>query len=335
MPTDHHLHAAQLVRTSLVCDMTLPWSSIPGTREAKYATPDLFKSAGFDFITLTLASDDEDLAQVMQSIARERRHALDHPERFVLVETADDILRARREDKLAIGFHFQGSGPVGRNLELVETYYRLGIRHMLMAYNQKNFVGNGCHELHDDGLSRFGLALIAEMNRVGMMVDVAHCGYQTAMQTIEASAQPVIVSHGNVAALHKHPRCYTDDQIKAIAAKGGVIGLTGLSIFLGVMEDMCGAYVRSLDHVAQLVGPDHVGLGFDYVYDMKALTALARVTADRWPKDGGYGNPEIPQIAPGELTRIVAGLIGLGYSDGDIQKILGGNWLRVMRAVWK
>jgi len=211
--------ARQLLREAVVCDMTLPTVDIPGASlDKKAAAPDRFAAAGFDFVSLTVAVDDADVAEAMRLIARERRAIEARPDDFVLAETAADIERARDGGKLAVGFHFQGTGPVGRNLDLVALYYKLGIRHMLMAYNQQNLVGSGCHELEDDGLSRFGHSLIAEMNRVGMLVDVAHCGYQTSMQTIEASASPVVVSHGNVSAIFDHPRCYRDDQIKAVAA---------------------------------------------------------------------------------------------------------------------
>lgn len=328
--------ARQLLREAVVCDMTLPTVDIPGASlDKKAAAPDRFAAAGFDFVSLTVAVDDADVAEAMRLIARERRAIEARPDDFVLAETAADIERARDGGKLAVGFHFQGTGPVGRNLDLVALYYKLGIRHMLMAYNQQNLVGSGCHELEDDGLSRFGHSLIAEMNRVGMLVDVAHCGYQTSMQTIEASASPVVVSHGNVSAIFDHPRCYRDDQIKAVAASGGVIGLTGLGIFMGDNDASVGTYVRSLDHVAQLVGPDHVGFGFDYIYDLPALVAFSRTMAERFPKDGGYTRDDAAQLEPEQVIDIVEELTRLGYGDGDIRKIVGGNWLRVMGEVWK
>lgn len=328
--------ARQLLRQNVVCDMTLPTIDIPGANVGlKAATYARFAAAGFSFVSITIAVDDADLADTIRLIARERRFFEARPDDYIMVETVADIERARHEGKLAVGFHFQGTGPVGRNLDLVALYYKLGIRHMLMAYNQKNLVGNGCHELSDDGLSRFGHSLIAEMNRVGMLVDVAHCGYRTSMQTIEASAAPVIVSHGNVAAIFEHPRCYRDDQIRAVAASRGVIGLTGLGIFMGDNDASVSTYVRSLDHVAQLVGPDHVGFGFDYIYDMPALVAFSKTMADRFPKEGGYTRDDAAQLEPEQVIEIVQELSRLGYSDGDIGKIVGGNWLRIMGEVWK
>ena len=327
--------ARRLLQDCVVCDMTLPTIEIPGADlEKKAEAPGRFAAQGFDFVSLTVAVDDADMAEAMRLIARERRAIEARPEAFVLVESVADIKRARRQGKLGIGFHFQGTGPVGRNLDLVALYYKLGIRHMLLAYNQRNLVGNGCHELADDGLSRFGFELIAEMNRVGMLVDVAHCGLQTSMQAIEASAAPVIVSHGNVKAIFEHPRCCGGDQIKALAASGGVIGLTGIGIFMGDNDTSAATYARSLDYVAQLVGPDHVGFGFDYFYDMPALIAFSQTMAERFPKEGGYTRSDAAQMEPEQVVEVVAELARLGWGDEDLRKIVGGNWFRVMSQVW-
>ena len=171
---------------------------------------------------------------------------------------------------------------MGRNLDLVEVFYKLCIRHMLMAYNQKNLVADGCHELTDAGISRFGHELVAEMNRVGMFVDVAHTGYQSSMEVIEPSQSPVICSHGNIQALWRHARCYRDDQIQAIAASGGVFGLTGLGIFMGDNDASVARYVEQIDYVVQLVGPRHVGFGFDYMYDCLPFRSMRR----KWPVNG-------------------------------------------------
>ena len=328
--------ARRLLQDAVVCDMTLPTVDMPAADpERKAQAPGRFAAQGFDFVSLTVAVDEDDMADAIRLLARERRTIEARPEAFVPVESTADIERAHRQGKLGVGFHFQGTGPVGRNLDLVALYYKLGIRHMLLAYNQKNLVGNGCHELADDGLSRFGFELIAEMNRVGILVDVAHCGYRTSMQTIEASAAPVIVSHGNVSAIFEHPRAYRDDQIKAIARSGGVIGLTGFGVFMGDNDASVGTYARSLDYVAGLVGSDHVGFGFDYIYDMPALIALCQSKSERWPEEGGYHRPDLAQLEPEQVVDIVAELIRLGRSDEDIRKIVGGNWIRVMNQVWK
>ncbi len=319
---------------SIACDMTLPWSGVPGSLALRDAIPQRYHKSGWAFLSLTIASDD-DLITTIKRIAAERRVILDWSDRCVLVETADDLVRAKQAGKMALGLHFQGTLPVERDLNMVEVYYKLGIRHMLMAYNQKNFVADGCHELGDGGLSRFGHALVNEMNRVGMLVDVAHTAYRSSMDTISASSAPVIVSHGNIKAINDHPRCYADDQIKAIADSGGVFGLTGLGIFLGGNDASTEAFVRQIDYACELVGAEHVGFGLDYVYDMPALEQFAALHGSKWPKEGGYTTPGVQQVEPERLPAIVEALMRRGYSDADILAIVGGNWLRVFRQVWK
>jgi membrane dipeptidase len=332
IPSDR---ARRVTAAATPCDMTMPWSGNYGDPALRAAMPERIRKAGFAFVSLTLATDDNDMLATVRTIAAERRYFLELSESCVLVESADDIDRAKREGKLAVGFHFQGSRPVERDIAMVEVFYKLGIRHLLMAYNQKNFVADGCHELGDGGLSRFGHELVREMNRVGMLVDVAHTAYRSSMDTIAASSAPVIVSHGNVKALNDHPRCYADDQIRAIAASGGVFGLTGLGIFIGGNDASTPAFVRQIEHVVQLVGPAHVGFGLDYVYDMPALSRLAAAHGDKWPKDGGYTTPDIQQVEHERLTEIAEALLARNYAEADVMAILGGNWMRVFRQVWR
>jgi membrane dipeptidase len=327
------VRAAALLKQALVFDMTLPLRT-PGDPALKAAIPRRLVDAGFDFVSVTVAGDEEDTLAAVRAIGRDREFFRAQPD-TVLVDTVDDIFAAKAQGKLAVGFHFQGSVPVGRDLTMVDLFYKLGVRHMLMAYNQKNFVADGCHELGDGGLSRFGRDLVSEMIRVGMMVDVAHTGYRASMDVLEYSDRPVIVSHGNVWALHQHPRCYRDDQLRALARSGGVIGLTGLSIFTGDDAATVDKYVDQIEYVIQLAGPDHVGLGMDYVYDLQALIAFSRGAGNRWPAEGGYGRPDVRQLEPEDIRNVTRALLARGHAEDDVRKFLGGNWLRVMRSVWR
>jgi membrane dipeptidase len=327
--------ARELLSRATVCDMTVPWFGVSGDLSRQEALPGRMKAAGYDFISLTIGEDSTDSELAMRQTAATRRYIQERADRLLLVESWEDIERAKREGRLAVGLHFQGSMPVGRDLELVEAYYALGLRHMLMAYNERNFVADGCHEAADAGLSRLGFQLIKEMNRVGMIVDVAHTGHRSSLEAIEASEQTVIVSHGNIWAINEHPRCYRDDQLKALARQDGVIGITGLGIFLGDNEATPERFVRCIRHVSDLVGPAHVGIGSDYVFDMEAASALARTSPGTWPASGGYTLPRINQLEPEQLVEIVATLLADGFTENDILDILGRNWLRVMRKVWR
>lgn len=321
---------ARLLDRSIVCDMTLPIGT-PGSEESQRRLFKRLLKSGFSFVSITVATDDEDPRQALDQIARYR--AMCAEEGCVLIQRVADIERAKAAGVLAIALNFQGTVPVGRNLELISVYYSLGVKHMLMAYNQRNFVADGCHELTDAGLSRFGRSLIAEMNRVGMIVDVAHTSYRSSLDAIECSTHPVIVSHGNVWALNQHPRCCKDEQIRAIANKNGVVGLTGLNIFTGDDSACAEGYVRQIDYIVQLVGPAHVGFGFDYVHDLPTLARSAQAQAAKWPPEGGYSRSDIAQVELESLPLIVQRMLDLGYSEEAIRGILGANWLRVMRAV--
>ncbi len=330
-----HREAAQaLFEQSFVCDMTVP-ISVPTRPELRAALPAQMRAAGITFGSFTVVEDETDTLAALRALAWYRRFFLERSEHCLLVETVEDVERAKRESKLAVGFHFQGTVAVGRDLSLVEPFYKLGVRHMLLAYNQKNFVADGCHELGDGSLSRFGRELITEMNRVGMFVDVAHTGYRSSMDALAHSDRPVICSHTNVRALNDHARCIRDDQIRAIAASGGVMGMTALSLFTGDPQAKVQTYVDHIDYVANLVGPRHVGLGLDYVADVPTLMAAAAATATRWPAEGGYDQPDLRQIALADLPRIAETLLDRGWSADDVRGILGGNWMRLMREVWK
>jgi membrane dipeptidase len=324
--------AADLHADALVWDMTLPIIT-PGTPERKDGLFARASRSGFDFQSITLAIDGMDFRAAAHQLALHRQFVGERSETCVLVASADDVLRARQAGKLAVGLHFQGTTPFEEELGWVDLFYQLGVRHALMAYNEQNRVGCGCHVPEDSGLTGFGKSLIREMNRVGMIVDCAHTGYRTTMETIEASASPAVVSHTNARALCDHPRCVWDDQIQACAARGGVLGITGLSGFLGGEGATPRRLVDHIDHVANLVGPRHVGLGLDYVYDMETFTFFVERMPDRYPPEAGY--LDMRQIELEEAPRITEELLSRGYPEGEIRGILGENWLRVCREVWK
>jgi membrane dipeptidase len=207
---------------------------------------------------------------------------------------------------------------------------------MLTAYNINNLAGGGCHD-KDTGLKEFGRRVIAEMNRVGMLVDCSHTGYRTTMDIMEMATQPVVFSHSNPKALRPHGRNITDNQIRACAKTGGVIGVTGLGYFLPDRASTAVALADCVIHVRDLVGPDHVGLGLDYTPpDPKdALNADLAAHPDFWPP-AEYAAPwPMHDASPGVFAQLATLLLERGWSNGDVRKVLGENFLRVARAVWK
>jgi membrane dipeptidase len=318
-------------RAALVCDLTLPWIDY-GRADLREQTLPRMIASGVDFISLTLASDAESLNDVVRLLARERRVLLSQPERYRLVETADDIEAAKRDGKLAVSFNLQGTNALAGDLAMVEVFYKLGIRHMLMAYNKKNLVGDGCHERTDSGLSLFGIELVQEMDRVGMIVDCSHTGYRTSMEVMEVCENPVIFSHSNPRALWEHDRNIRDDQAKACAASGGLVGVVGVGIFMGEDDASTPTLLRQISYYADLIGTEHIGLGLDYVYDIEAERQyMANVKS---PAHGNYDKMN-SFFEPEQLPELTEGLLAKGYSEDEVRGILGGNFLRVARQVWR
>ncbi|SMF61161.1 membrane dipeptidase [Allosphingosinicella indica] len=290
------------------------------------------KESGFSAVTLNLGFGDQAPEEHLRMAAWFRRWLRQHNRDFMLVTSAQELDKARRTGRVAVLFDIEGAVAIGDQLSLIEMYRDLGVTWMLLVYNRSNSVGSGCMDEHDGGLTAFGREVVAEMNRVGMTLCLSHTGERTAREALDASARPMIFSHSNCGAVFPHPRNISDDMIKACAARGGVVGINGLGNFLG--EDgapLVPAILRHIDHAVQLVGPRHVGLGLDYVYDQEELREYLRSKPELFP--GGLPD-SLPFVAPEALPDIVEGMLALGYSDDDVALVLGGNWLRVLGGNW-
>ena len=291
------------------------------------------KAAGFDAITVNIGFGEQGPEEHLRMIAALRHWLVARPEEYLLLMEADDVERARSTGRLAVGFDIEGANAVGDQLSLIQLYYDLGVRWMLMAYNTSNRAGGGCQD-EDGGLTNFGRAMVAEMERVGMLLCLSHTGHRTVREVIAMATQPLIFSHSNCAALHPPPRNIPDELIRACAATGGVVGINGVGIFLGKNDISSETYARHVDHVVQLVGPAHVSIALDYVFDMRELEEHLEKMKGTFPPGLGYemGARFVP---PEQLEEIVVTLQGWGYSDADLTALLGGNLLRLAKQVWK
>jgi membrane dipeptidase len=291
------------------------------------------KAAGFDAITVNIGFGEQGPEEHLRMIAALRHWLMARPEEYLLLMEADDVERARSTGRLAVGFDIEGANAVGDQLSLIQLYYDLGVRWMLMAYNTSNRAGGGCQD-EDGGLTNFGRAMVAEMERVGMLLCLSHTGHRTVREVLAMATQPLIFSHSNCAALHPHPRNIPDELIRACAATGGVVGINGVGIFLGKNDISSETYARHVDHVVQLVGPAHVSIALDYVFDMRELEEHLEKMKGTFPPGLGYemGARFVP---PEQLEEIVVTLQGWGYSDADLTALLGGNLLRLAKQVWK
>ncbi|MBL0087567.1 MAG: membrane dipeptidase [Ideonella sp.] len=292
-----------------------------------------YRAAGMDVAIINVGFGDMGIEEHLRVLAGMRQWLKARPDEYVLIGGADDIERARASGRLAVGFDIEGANAIGDQPSLVELYHDLGVRWMLLAYNRNNRVGGGCQDV-DPGLSDFGRRVLAEMERVGMQVCVSHTGHRTARDVFDAATKPVIFSHSNAAAVHAHPRNISDELIRACAASGGVVGVNGVGIFLGRNDASSAAFVRHIDHMVQLVGPKHVSIALDYVFDTAELEEYLDKMRDTFPPGMGY-ELGVRMVAPEQLTEIVALLQGRGYADADLRDILGGNLLRLARQVWR
>ena len=251
------------------------------------------------------------------------------------MKTVQDIRAAKADDTLAIGFHFQGSEMLERDIRLVEVFYDIGIRHMLIAKDYRSRAADGCYETSDAGLSRYGVSLISEMNRVGMVLDLTHTGYRSTMEAMDVSTDPVIFSHSNPYGVLAQRRNIKDDQIKGCARSGGVVGIVGFGHFLKNTNISAQGLFENIDYVAQLVGARHAALGLDYVYYPDLFLSQVRDNPGSWPAEYMQNMQGFNYVPPEELPNLTEIMIKHGYSDDDIKGILGENFLRVCDRVWK
>lgn len=325
--------ARELISHTVVWDnhgcMPLRWND-----ESFLPQLERYRQSGVNAVTLNIGFGEQGVEPHVRVLAAFRHFILNRPDEYVLLETADDILRARREGKLAVGFDIEGAGGIADQPSLIQLYYDLGVRWMLMAYNRRNLVGDGVYEPENRGLTDYGAAVVAEMERVGMVVCCSHTSPRTAHDVLRRATRPVIFSHSNSKALWNHRRNIDDDLMKACADTGGVVGINGLDQFLGPNGSGVAEMVRHLDYALKLIGPEHVGLGLDYVFDLKELDDFIAGMHARDPDNPDYLHA-VKFVAPEQLPEIVAGLFALGYSDAVLEKVLGGNHLRIAREVWK
>lgn len=347
-PTDYREQAVEKVRTAAnVWDMTVPCIEDYWAVE----TFERFRNVGFTFLSITVEDFPATFAGVTHYIQRIREIAASNQSSLVLVTTLAEIDQARRDGKLALGLNVQDAAPIETDISRVQALHSLGVRHMLLAYNIRNYIADGCAETADAGLSNFGRQVVREMNRVGIIVDGSHTGRRSTLEAIEISERPVIFSHSGVYALCPHIRNLKDEQIRACAARGGVIGIVGNGSFLGDRVGHPETMFRHIDYVAQLVGPKHVGLGTDFLKDKPAknnpdaakavgvrMAAKPNVWPDSsvvWPDPTGTQIPlaESGTVQPEHLIDLVELLLAHRYSSADVNGILGENFRRVYATV--
>ncbi len=258
---------------------------------------------------------------------------------FTRIDSASDLKRVKKSGKLGVILGIQNSEQF-RRPDDVDLFRGLGQRISQLTYNARNLIGNGATERRDEGISDFGVAIIERMNKVGMAVDVSHCGDRTTLDAFEISKKPVLITHSNCRALVPgHPRLKTDEAIKKVGDTGSVIGITGVRMFVKGDEPTTVEHVLDhFDHVRKLVGPEHLGVGSDidlYGYDAMPPELNKQL---RSGYKGSYSFREKIDIEglnhPKRMFDLTEGLIRRKYNDADIEGILGGNFERVLTQIW-
>lgn len=270
-----------------------------------------------------------------------------HPDTFMQIRTAADIRRAKAERKLGAIFGFQDTTPYWDKIERVEMFHRLGVRIVQLTYNGANLVGDGCLVPEDRGLKPYGREVIARLNALGSLVDLSHVGWETTRQAIDASTVPVAATHSGAAALTNVPRNKPDDILRKLANKGGVIGVFMMPFLRAQGQPGKEDFLRHLNHCINTCGEDHVGIGSDLSITPLDLTpefrdVHARFVQDRRAKGiSAPGEDEnifnyVPDFnSPRRMEMVADAMAGAGHSSARIEKVLGGNWMRLLSSVWR
>lgn len=262
---------------------------------------------------------------------------------LVKCTSVEQIRRCKKEGLKAGIVTSQEAEGYSKDLKLLELLYNYGLRVQQLSYNNQNLIGAGCMEPNGGaGLSKFGIRFVEKCNELGIVVDTGHCGYHTTMDACKYSKAPVIASHTGVEKVNFHARCKSDDEIRAIADTGGVVGIFAMPWFTGADPENTTVddFIDHIDYVVRLVGIDHVGIGTDWPMPQ---TKWAAITFKKYvaPTIGfAPGNGPSTEWIHGlkdyrSFINVTRGLVARGYSDEAIRKILGENWLRVFEQVWK
>ena len=260
---------------------------------------------------------------------------------LVHVKKSSDIMEAKKSNKIGIIYGFQNSAPIANDIFLVEQFFNKGLRFMQLTYNNQTPLAGGCYEKKDSGVSRFGEQVIEEMNRLGMIVDLSHAGKQTCLDAINFSKKPVTISHANPNFFHQSIRNIDDEVLKLLAKNNGFIGLSLYPYHLKnygdcKLEDFC----EMINQLVNIMGEDNIGIGSDLCMNWPDSVVMW-MRNGKWTKKIDYGESQNKSTAwpvqpswfkkGSDLINLYEGMNKNGFSEKDIFKILGQNWLEFMK----
>src|SRR5688572_17486597 len=347
-PVEYTSRAVDLVQQSVVIDMLGPFTLDFAKQNRWFTNPESFmasdlqpyKESGINVFHVAVGLGGPDAYdRTLRMFAAWNGFIANHDQHVMRIDSAADLNRVKSSGKIGICIGLQNSEQF-RRPDDVNLFHGLGQRVSQLTYNSRNLIGNGATERRDDGISDFGVAIIERMNAVGMAVDVSHCGDRTTLDAFEMSKKPVLITHSNARALAPgHPRCKSDDAIRAVGKAGSVMGITGVRMF--VKNDEPTTIEHALDHfdqVKKLIGPQHLGVGSDIDLDGYDDMPPELNKQLRAGYKGSYGFRERIDIEgidhPKRMFDLTEGLIRRKYSDAEIEGVLGGNFIRALSEIW-
>ena len=296
-------------------------------------------------VTVSGGGDDPDeaYAATLEHIAYWRREAKAHPDVLALAASTADIEAAKASGRLALILGFQDTFMLGTDLARMDEFHDMGVPIVQLTYNLPNLVGQGCLSPDNGGLTAFGRELVGHMADTGVLVDLSHCGQRTTAEAIELSPSPVSITHSGCSAVYEHPRSKQDAELRALADKGGVIGIYMMPFLNAEGPATAEDFYLHIEHAINVCGEDHVGVGTDNsitpTVDDEAYRATLQGFADERQRLG-IGAPRehellfVPELNDPMRMRMVAeGLLARGHGEDRVAKILGGNWMRLFGEV--
>lgn len=339
---------------SIAVDAAGMFGRWPGPPDGMFTDVDIADAhaSGLSAVVLTLAPSGrfrfgaDAFETTVRNIAQWERQIAARPQTFLRIDRGEDIARAKREGKVGVVYGFQESSPLGEDLDRVDTFHALGLRVLQLTHNRRNLVGDGCMEPGDAGLSDFGRAVVERCNTRRVLVDVAHGGRRTMREAIAASKVPVLNSHTGCAALADLPRNTPDAELRLLAERGGVAGILFWPFLRSDGQPMAEDLLRHIEHAIDVCGEDHVGIGSDNTISPVPMTPefvadnteFMQMLLDDGALAAGRSTDLvtfIPDLNHARRYETIAALLSKRrHSDARIEKILGGNFARVMGEVW-
>lgn len=341
-PASVSKEAAELYRKAFVLDgNALAGIGFPISTDDPVGVTKMIVGAGVNVVKATLGGAQGKFEETVAAIAKADLLMEKQAEAFFKVQRATDL--AKKEGKLGVIYSFESAAMLEDKIERIDIFRGLGVRVMQLTYNRRTPLGCGCMDGETDGLTDLGRKAIAKMNEIGVALDLSHSNTKTTADGIAGSKKPVLITHAGCRAVHMHPRNKEDRELKALADKGGMMGIYMLPYLTeSPKQPMLDDFMQHMEHALKIMGEDHVGVGTDAPFltvEDKELEQMKKDMEER--KKAGIAAPgeDRPILIPDmnterKMERITDALLKRGHKSSAIEKILGGNFKRVFGEIW-